>query len=240
MSQNEQGARVGKDSPGDTGRGAENVFRGDKDLPAESVAAPARRVDRRVRRSRRAIIEAFDRLIMDEPIDQITVSLIAREADVDRKTFYQHFGSIDGLLDAIAEDVVTELLDKVESVAQASPGGSDQRPLRTFFAALTEHLSKNLLLGQRYCEHVPSELLLEHLARPLVRQCVDRGFVSEDIPDDELEMLLAYGLGGLFSLYRWWLLSDRVLTIAEVTQLACQLVESGVSSFVKEGERALR
>ena len=240
MSQDEQGARVGKDSPGDTGRGAENVFRGDKGLPAESVAASARRVDRRVRRSRRAIIEAFDRLIMDEPIDQITVSLIAREADVDRKTFYQHFGSIDGLLDAIAEDVVTELLDKVERAAQASPSGSDQRPLRTFFAALTEHLSKNLLLGQRYCEHVPSELLLEHLARPLVRQCVDRGFVSEDIPDDELEMLLAYGLGGLFSLYRWWLLSDRMLTITEVTQLACQLVEGGVSSFVKEGERALR
>lgn len=240
MSQDEQGTRAGKDSPDDTGRGMESVFRDDKSRPAVRVAAPARRVDRRVRRSRRAIIEAFDRLIMDEPIDQITVSLIAREADVDRKTFYQHFGSIDGLLDAIAEDVVTELLDKVERAAQASPSGSDQRPLRTFFAALTEHLSKNLLLGQRYCEHVPSELLLEHLARPLVRQCVDRWFVSEDIPDDELEMLLAYGLGGLFSLYRWWLLSDRMLTIAEVTQLACQLVEGGVSSFVKEGERALR
>ena len=197
-------------------------------------------VDRRVRRSQRAIVEAFDRLIMDEPIDQISVSLIAREADVDRKTFYQHFGSVDGLLDAIAEDVVTELLDKVERATRASSGDSNERPLRAFLAALTEHLSKNLLLGQRYCEHVPSELLLEHLARPLVRQCVDRGFVSEAIPDDELEMLLAYGLGGLFSLYRWWLLSDRRLTIDEVTQLACQLVEDGLSSFLEESARMLR
>lgn len=53
-------------------------------------------------------------------------------------------------------------------------------------------------------------------------------------------MLLAYGLGGLFSLYRWWLLSDRRLTIVEVTQLACQLVEDGVSSFLEEGAWALR
>ena len=136
--------------------------------------------------------------------------------------------------------MVSELLDKVECATRASSDGSEQRPLRAFLAALTEHLSKNLLLGQRYCEHVPSELLLEHLARPLVRQCVDRGFVSEDIPDDELEMLLAYGLGGLFSLYRWWLLSGRRLTIAEVTQLACQLVEDGVSSFLEEGAWALR
>ena len=195
------------------------------------------RVDRRVRRSRRAIIEAFDRLIIDKPIDRISVSLIAREADVDRKTFYQHFGSIDGLLDAIAEDVVSELLDKVELVTRTSSGGPADRPLHAFFAALTEHLSKNLLLQQRYCEHVPSELLLEHLARPLVRQCVERGFVSGGIPDDELEMLLAYGLGGLFSLYRWWLLSDRRLTIAEMTQLACQLVEGGVPSFMEGGAR---
>ena len=57
------------------------------------------------------------------------------------------------------------------------------------------------------------------------------------IPDDELEMLLAYGLGGLFSLYRWWLLSDRRLTIAEMTQLACQLVEGGVPSFMEGGAR---
>ena len=89
------------------------MSQGEKNQRAEGDGG---RVDRRVRRSRRAIIEAFDRLIMDEPIDQISVSLIAREADVDRKTFYQHFGSVDGLLDAIAEDVVTELLDKVERV----------------------------------------------------------------------------------------------------------------------------
>ena len=88
------------------------MSQGEKNRRAERDGG---RVDRRVRRSRRAIIEAFDRLIMDEPIDQISVSLIAREADVDRKTFYQHFGSIDGLLDAIAEDVVTTGISSLET-----------------------------------------------------------------------------------------------------------------------------
>ena len=55
------------------------MSQGEKNQRAER---DGKRVDRRVRRSRRAIIEAFDRLIMDEPIDQISVSLIAREADV--------------------------------------------------------------------------------------------------------------------------------------------------------------
>lgn len=56
----------------------------------------AKKLDRRVVRSRRLIIDAFERLLLKESLEDITVSAIAREADIDRKTFYQHFGSIDG------------------------------------------------------------------------------------------------------------------------------------------------
>ena len=193
-----------------------------------------RQVDRRVRRSRRSIVAAFDRLITEVPLEQITVSAIAREADVDRKTFYQHFGSVDGLLDAIADDVVTGLLDEVELATRARvEAAADVTPLRAFFAVLAEHLSQNETLGRGFCEHVPSELLFEHLSRPLVRQCVERGFVNGDVPDEELEMLLAFGLGGLFSLYRWWLLSDQSVPLVEVTRYASQLLEGGTNSLLR-------
>lgn len=69
-------------------------------------------------------MDAFDRLIMATPFEQITVSAVAREADVDRKTFYQHFGTIDGLLDAIVEDVVSDLLDEVERASGSVGGGA--------------------------------------------------------------------------------------------------------------------
>lgn len=192
------------------------------------------RMDRRVRRSRRAIVAAFDRLITEAPLEQVTVSAIAREADVDRKTFYQHFGSVDGLLDAIADDVVTGLLDEVELATRARvEATAGVTPLRAFFAALAEYLSENETLGRGYCEHVPPELLFEHLSRPLARQSIERGFVHGDVPDEEMEMLLAFGLGGLFSLYRWWLLSDRAVPLAEVTRYASQLLEGGTASLMR-------
>lgn len=188
--------------------------------------------DRRVRRSRRTIIEAFERLIMTNELDEITVSAIAREADVDRKTFYQHFGTIDGLLDAIAEQTVSEILDEVErAVGPEDPVASGAR-LRAFFDALMRNLSEDLVLEQRYYEHVPVELLFEHLSRPLMRQIVERGFVSGALSDAELEMLLSFGLGGLFSLYRWWFLSDRSVPLEEVTRRADLLMEGGISRLV--------
>ena len=80
------------------------------------------------------MMAAFDRLIMEVPFDQITVSAIAREADVDRKTFYQHFGTVDRLLDAIAEDVVSELLDEVESMTRERVGAGGARTCCTRFS----------------------------------------------------------------------------------------------------------
>ncbi|MFQ9334652.1 MAG: TetR/AcrR family transcriptional regulator [Collinsella aerofaciens] len=70
------------------------------------MATSKPRLDRRIVRSRNAILSAFERLLMEKPLADITVSAIAREANVDRKTFYVHFGTVDGLLDAIAVDVV--------------------------------------------------------------------------------------------------------------------------------------
>ena len=192
----------------------------------------ARGVDRRVRRSRRAIIEAFERLIMSYELDEITVSALAREADVDRKTFYQHFGTIDGLLDAIAEQTVSEILDEVEQAVGDDVPPGDRAWLHAFFDALMRSLSEDLILEQRYYEHIPSELLFEHLSRPLMRQIVDRGLASGTLTGDDLEMLLSFGLGGLFSLYRWWFLSDRSIPLEEVTRRAGLLVEGGVSELL--------
>ncbi|WP_241146221.1 TetR family transcriptional regulator [[Collinsella] massiliensis] len=48
------------------------------------------RTDRRVLRSRRLIVAAFERLLETRPYERIGVSAIAQEADIDRKTFYQH------------------------------------------------------------------------------------------------------------------------------------------------------
>ena len=115
----------------------------------------------------------------------------------------------------------------------APTAGEDAaRPLRAFFAALAEHLSENVVLRQRYCEHVPPDLLFDRLARPLTCQVVDRGLVGGDVSDEDLELMLAYGLGGLFSLYRWWLLSDRALPLEELTRRACRLVEGGLAPFL--------
>ena len=48
-------------------------------------------MDRRAVRSRRLIVSAFERLLVARPFERITVSAIAQEADVDRKSVLPAF-----------------------------------------------------------------------------------------------------------------------------------------------------
>ena len=122
------------------------------------MATSKPRLDRRIVRSRNAILSAFERLLMEKPLADITVSAIAREANVDRKTFYVHFGTVDGLLDAIAVDVVEMIVDSVEKTLASMDGDTSERALgaaATFFKTVNEALCNNLVLNRQLIENIP-------------------------------------------------------------------------------------
>ena len=112
------------------------------------MATSKPRLDRRIVRSRNAILSAFERLLMEKPLADITVSAIAREANVDRKTFYVHFGTVDGLLDAIAVDVVEMIVDSVEKTLASMDGDTNERALG---AAATFYGSSSCAARARDC-----------------------------------------------------------------------------------------
>ena len=76
-------------------------------MTENDVQRPAQpKLDRRIVRTRKAINTALDKLLSENDVSKITVSAIAREADIDRKTFYLHYPSIDSLLTHRAEEII--------------------------------------------------------------------------------------------------------------------------------------
>ncbi|MGN0287447.1 MAG: TetR/AcrR family transcriptional regulator [Atopobiaceae bacterium] len=66
-------------------------------------------MDRRQRKTRTAIYQAFESLVNEEPYAQITVAQIIERADIGRSTFYAHFQTKDELLD----DMCTQIFDHI-------------------------------------------------------------------------------------------------------------------------------
>lgn len=70
-------------------------------------------MDRRVRKSKDSIKEAFTTLMNDVGFDQITVRSLCKEADINRSTFYLHYKNIDDLFlsfeSSIAEHITLSI-----------------------------------------------------------------------------------------------------------------------------------
>jgi len=70
-----------------------------------NIAAASRREDPRWERTRRALIEGGRRVLARKGVEAATVLEIVRESGVSQPSFYNHFGSKDELVEAIATDL---------------------------------------------------------------------------------------------------------------------------------------
>ena len=198
------------------------------------MAAAKPRLDRRIVRSRNAILSAFERLLLEKPLADITVSAIAREANVDRKTFYVHFGTVDGLLDAIAVDVVENIMNSVEKTLSSMKGDTSERALSaaaTFFRTINEALCNNLVLNRQLIENIPLDDFMTRLRVPLEHKIAERGLLPEGLKDEMFDYYLAFLLSGIIGIYRTWALSDGSVPIERVSEVANNLTLSGLSSL---------
>ena len=72
-------------------------------------------MDRRQRKSRSAIFNAFIELLSEKSAEKITVEEIIKRADVGRATFYAHFETKDFLLRELSRELFCHIFDGVNN-----------------------------------------------------------------------------------------------------------------------------
>ncbi len=84
------------------------------------MGEPSGEADRRVRRSRRALREAFVALVVEQGYNSVTIEALTERADTSRATFYAHFHDMEDLLRAVVGDLVADLATEAESAVTTS------------------------------------------------------------------------------------------------------------------------
>ncbi len=73
-----------------------------------------KKIDRRILRTQKAIHQAFIELLEQHEMDDISVKMIADQADIGRKTFYLHYVDKYELMDTIVDAYLAELDKRCE------------------------------------------------------------------------------------------------------------------------------
>ena len=70
------------------------------------------KTDRRIKYTKMVLKEALIEILQERPVERVTVKEICDRADVNRSTFYVHYGSPQELLESICRELCEEISQK--------------------------------------------------------------------------------------------------------------------------------
>ena len=157
-----------------------------------------RKIDKRIVKTKTAIHEAFIDIIKDKPIDQVTISEVARQAGVSRKTFYTHYSCLNDLLQEHVSKFVFDIFTEVE---ESNFNATLDDHARMFARRTIEKLHNQWRTNPNYVDFISSAKCIQMMAAPVEYHSYElyRRFGIE--PEPHAHLFSAFILGGIFTAY---------------------------------------
>lgn len=172
-------------------------------------------MDRRQKKTRAAIFDAFTVLLSRKQYNKITIQEIIDEANVGRSTFYAHFETKEELLKAFCEELFEHIIKSAIDQSHTHGRYSDDAAPSSVFCHILQHLQKNdrNILSLFACES--SDLFLRYFKDSLnevIREIVlkkqerDLSNVVSKVPED---FLVNHISGSFVEMIQWWSRNGR-------------------------------
>jgi len=178
--------------------------------------------DRRVERTRQALLVAFNELVLARGYHPVTVRDIIARADIGRSTFYEHFESKDDLL----RQAMTPLLGVLAGAAgDAAQPAHVERVLAHFWD--NRRLARVMLGGtaRRLMSVFLGELIEERLAAAARRS-------RRAAPIVPLRMIAAQLAAGQLALLESWLTASPACSTRDVSSALIVATQASASALL--------
>lgn len=184
-------------------------------------------MDRRQRKTRSAIFDAFISLLNKKSFDKITVGEIIELADIGRATFYAHFETKDFLLKELCGELFCHVFDCMKGEKEKHSHIFNCDAPDSVFLHLFQHLKKNdnhildLLSGSN------NELFLSYFKSGLIeiigrqKESFKSNF-SKSLPED---FVINHIASTFVETVRWWVKGKMKLSPEEINKYFNQIIK---------------
>lgn len=172
-----------------------------------------RKADRRVARTLRNIRRAFYELLAEKELEKITVSEITQRADIDRKTFYLHYASIEELVEEESRAVADRL---TRTLVTEDPADGDPFKLRRLFAELIAISDAAPQAYRRALKTMSTDQLAKQLSMPVCGAAFEAFGIEAEDDRRACRYLVLFCLSGTLSAFSLYLEEDDTPTAEEI------------------------
>lgn len=193
----------------------------------------AKRMDRRVRRTRNALSRALLSLMQERDYDSVTIQEITDRADLNRATFYLHYSSKEELLTDSLEAMFDDLVEQFQDATAVTPIWQDTTAVLAVFEHVANHAALyKVLLSDRGQSHVIYRII-DYIAN------FGQKRVAMHLPPDlrlalPVEIVSYHAAGSLFALVSWWVQNDLPYSAEYMATAVDKLYTHGILAIVPD------
>lgn len=182
--------------------------------------------DLRVRKTKEAIHSTFKQMICEMDYNQITIKELTERAQINRKTFYLHYTSLEDLLAELQEEIA-------ENFIRRNVSYGSMKDIRDLIRVFFEHAANMPLLHERLMCSGSYRPIWERINKRIMdyRRETNRGVFG--LNEYAENLVFAYYGANSSLLYRQWVLDGKQLPLEELIEIATKLICNGMSSVVK-------
>lgn len=179
--------------------------------------------DLRVRRTLKAIRSAFYELVLEKKYGDISITELTERAEINRKTFYLHYSSLEDLVEEVEQEIVSLILEKISTSAESLDVAGC---VDTFYHYLDE------------CDEVQQKLLCDSHYHFFYEDVTDAVLKSNSFSSffrmtEYPDIVRSYSICITF-IYRNWLKDGRPIPLEDLISYASKIIYTGYSGIIQK------
>ncbi len=189
-----------------------------------------KKIDRRILKTKKAIKSAFIDLLAQKNVNDITITDIAKLADVNRKTFYNNYSGIHEIINEIED----ELFERFKTAIKGLDTKSELEGPYNVLIRLTKLLDEDF----DYFKKVMNSDLKTNLSEKIISYLKDKlkDVLKRqrcDYTEYENNVVVEYSISGMFQVYNKWLYNGRREPVEKLAMIISNLFFDGVRKHLK-------
>lgn len=151
--------------------------------------------------TKRALEASLKKLLLQKPLNKITINDITEDCGVNRMTFYYHFKDIYDLVDWIM----------VEDAAKALEGRQSFENWTDAFLDILHQVQDNKVLVMNVYRSISREQVEQYLYKlldPMLREFMERGMQGITVQDDDVQFIVDFYKYALVGMALEWIRKD--------------------------------
>ena len=193
------------------------------------IKKATKKVDRRVLRTRKQLSQSLLELMQQSSFEEITIKDITDRADMNRATFYLHYGTKEELLFKSLESRFDELVHTIETQLETKPDEpiwADGCYEQMVFEHVADHVDLyKVVLDQNGMGTIIHQII-DYIAAVTLRHTIDY-HDNQDTNGIPLEAISRHVAGSMFSLIVWWVRNDLPHPPTEMADICHRLINLG-------------